>query len=200
MAKKWWLLSAALMPLGCMHGPIGENPIMYRPNGINGCENPVLISPGQPSPYAYAQVWENVLSTIGDDFEIAYSNRHEGRIITHPKIAPGYEQPWKPGSPDARERLLATMQTMRNRCVVQLRAAPDGGYLVGVVVYRELKDEARPIRASSGSVFRDASTVDREYEVVDPAAATDEIWIPKGRDHAYEDYLLGKIRRCEFDK
>ncbi len=199
MAKKWWFLAAALLPIGCLHGPIGENPIVYRPDG-NGCENPVLIAPGQPSPYAYAQVWEDVLSTIAEDFDIAYSNRHEGRIITQPKNAPGYEQPWKPGSPDARERLLATLQTMRYRCVVQLNAAPDGGYLVGVVVYRELKDERRPIRAPSGSVFRDAATVDRQLEVVDPGIPVEGIWIPKGRDHAYEDRLLGKIRRCQFDK
>jgi hypothetical protein len=200
MAKNWLLLSACVLPIGCMSTPISENPIMYRPDAVNGCENPVLISPGQPSPNAYAVVWENVLSTIAADFEIAYSNRHEGRIITMPKIAPGYEQPWKPGSPDARERLLATLQTMRNRCIVQMRAAPDGGYLVQVVVYRELLDQKRPARATSGPIFQDASTVDRQFEVVDPAIPVEGIWIPKGRDCAYEDYLLGKIRRCQFNK
>jgi hypothetical protein len=199
MTRYSWLV-LALLPIGCMGVRVSENPIMYRPDAVNGCENPVLISPGQPTPYAYSLVWENVLSTIGEDFDIAYANRHEGRIITHPKIAPGYEQPWKPGSPDARERLLATLQTMRNRCVVQMRAAPDGGYLVQVVVYRELKDQPRPARATSGPVFQDASTVDRQFEVIDPAASVESVWIPKGRDCAYEDHLLGKIRRCQFNK
>lgn len=198
MTRYSWLV--LLLPIGCMGVRVSENPIMYRPDAVNGCENPVLISPGQPTPYAYSLVWENVLSTLGEDFDIAYANRREGRIITHPKIAPGYEQPWKPGSPDARERLLATLQTMRNRCVVQMRAAPDGGYLVQVVVYRELLDQPRPTRATSGSVFQDASTVDRQFEVIDPAASVEPAWIPKGRDCAYEDHLLGKIRRCQFNK
>lgn len=200
MAKKWLLWSAALLPIGCMSAPLTENPMMYRPDATNGCENPVLISPGVPSPEAYAIVWDSVLSTIAGDFEIAYSNRHEGRIIAEPKISPGYEQPWKSGSPDSRERLLATLQTMRNRCVVQIRPAPDGGYLVQVIVYRDLKDEKRPARAPGGSVFQDASTVDRQFEVIDPAIPAEQVWIPKGRDHAYEDQLLSKIRRCQFHK
>jgi hypothetical protein len=198
MSRHWLLLTTVLLPIGCISTPVSENPIMYRPDAVNGCENPVLISPGHASPYAYSMVWESVLSTISDDFEIAYSNRHDGRIITHPKISPGYEQPWRPGSPNPRERLLATLQSMRNRCVVQMQAAPDGGYLVQVVVYRELLDQPRPGRAFSGPVFQDASTVDRQLDVVDPSIPIERTWIPKGRDCAYEDYLLGKIRRCQL--
>lgn len=194
------LLGLALtISAGCLSVPPSDNPLHVRSDPVQTCENPVLIAPGQPVPDAYPEVFEKVLSVVGEYFEIAYSNRYDGRIMTHPKIAPGIGEPWRPGSPDARERLLATLQTIRYRGVVQIRAAEAGGYLVQVVVYRELKDEGRPMMAPSGSVFRDAPPIDRQFEVVDPSIPTDDRWIPKGRESALEDAILQKIRRCQFD-
>jgi hypothetical protein len=170
---------------------------MLRPQAVSDCENPILISPGQPSPTAYAQVFEKVLGVFSDYFEIAYSNRYDGRILSAPKIAPGYERFWARGSPDCYERLQDTLQTMRYRGQVQIRAAEQGGYLVQVIVYREMKDEQRPLGAPSGSLFRDSATVDRQFEVVDPSIPGDGIWIPMGRSHALEDAILQEIRRCQ---
>jgi len=144
-------------------------------------------------------VFERVLDVVEDYFEIAYSNRYDGRIIGAPKIAPGYFRPWANGTTDAYERLLATTQTMRYRCYVQIRSAEQGGYLVQVVVYKELRDEGRPINAPSGSIFRDAATVDRQFEVVDPEIIAENGWIPKGREHTIEDSILRQIRRCKFE-
>lgn len=189
----------ALLPVGCLSTPPSDNPLLLHRDSAPSCENPVLISPGQPSPTAYAEVFEKVLSVLGDYFEIAYANRYDGQILTVPKIAAGIEQPWRPGSPDPRERLLASLQTMRYRGVVHIRSAENGGYLVQLVIYRELKDDPRPAMAPGGTVFRDAPTVDRQFEVVDPIIATDEVWIPKGRETALEDEILKKIRRCQFE-
>lgn len=197
MNRSIWL-GLLLLPAGCLSTPPADNPQLLR-GSVNDCENPVLISPGQPSPAAYAEVFEKVLSNFGDYFEIAYANRYDGRIIGAPKIAPGLERPWVTGSPELGERIQATFQTMRYRGHVQIRSAEQGGYLVQVTVYRELKDEGRPINAPTGSVFRDAPTVDRQYEVVDPAIASDDRWIPKGRALDVEDAILKHIRRCQFE-
>lgn len=187
-----------LLPAGCISTPPSDNPLLLRHEAVRNCENPVLISPGQPSPTAYAEVFEKVLNVVEDYFEIAYANRYDGRIICTPKSAPGLEQPFKPGSPDSRERLYATLQTLRYRCVVQIRAAEQSGYLVQVTVYRELKDDPRPSTAPSVPILRDTQTVDRQFQVVDPAVTFEDTWIPKGRESAIEDAILQKIRKFQF--
>src|SRR5262245_1321489 len=192
---------AVVLSAGCVSGPQAENPLWLRP-GVTGhqCENPVLIAPGPAAPGAYEEAFEKVLDVVDDYFEIAYANRYDGRIVGVPHIAPGYEQPWKPGSPDHHERLLATLQTYRHRCFVQIRPADQGGFLVQVTVYKELKDDDKPSIPSSGSAaFRDFGTVDRTFEVVDPTLpiTPGERWIPKGQDHALEQAILKKIQRCQ---
>ena len=114
-----------------------------------------------------------------------------------PKVAPGFEQPWKRGSPDARQRLLATVQTYRNRCVAQLQPNEQGGFLVSVIVYRELLDTPRPASGTAGiSIFRDNPTVERQYEILDTSvpAYDGNFWIPKGRDTALEQEILERIQ------
>jgi hypothetical protein len=190
-------LGILLMPLGCLSAPPTDNPLIVRPPE-GTFENPVLVSPRQTTPAAYAEVFEKVIDVFDDYFPIAYSNRYDGRVIGAPTIAPGFERIWQHGSTDCYERLLATFQTMRYRGMVQIRAAEQGGYLVQVTVYRELKDDPRPILLETGSVFRDNPTVDRQFEVVDPEISSDPVWIPKGRATDVEEAILRKIRACQF--
>lgn len=186
---------AALATAGCATGPLADNPVRVGQPFV--VENPVLVAPGEPGPAAYAEVFEGVLSVLSAEFEIAYANRYDGRIETHPKIAPGFEQPWKPGSPDWRERLWATLQSVRHRAFVQIEPHEQGGYLVQVTVFKELEDVPRPERQSAGSAsFRDAITVDRTSEVIDQSIVT-TAWIPKGRDACYEQAILRRIQRCQ---
>ena len=188
-----------LFATGCASGPQADNPVWLRP-GAQAIENPILIAPGEPKPFAYAEEFEKILDVLDDYFVIAYANRYDGRIETHPLIAPGFEQPWKPGSPDPGERLLATLQTIRYRCIVLIRAAEPGGYLVQVTVLKELEDKRQPDRAlPGGASFRDVPTVERQFEVVDPLVPKDAsgIWIPKGRECALEQEILQRIRKCQ---
>jgi hypothetical protein len=188
-----------LLPAGCLNAPANDNPLLVRTEPAQTCENPVLVSPGPHSTAAYAEVWERVLSVMLEYFEVPYENRYDGRMITSPKIAPGIERFWMRGSPDARERLLATLQTYRYRGFVRISNAEQGGYFVQVIVLRELKDDPRPSNATSGAIFQDTATVDRQFEVVDPITPVDDRWIPKGRAYSLEDEILKRIRRSHFE-
>jgi hypothetical protein len=140
----------------------------------------------------------NVVTDFG--FEIAYNNRYDGRIETQPMTAPGIGQPWKPGSPDVYQRLLATFQSIRHRAIVLIQPARDGGYFVEVRVLKELEDLARPLRAAASAVtFRGDTTVERQYEVID-SAVYETTWIPIGRDLKLEQEILERIARIDITK
>jgi hypothetical protein len=192
----------AVLPAGCMTGPLQDNPTLV-PGDVAAvpCENPVLLYPNRPPGEAYAELFDRVLDVVDDYFPIAYANRYEGRVLGRPTVAPGYEQPWRPGSPDKYERTLATLQAYRYRCEVRIREADPAGYFVQVTVRKELKDYPTP----SGSftaipVFGDAGSVDRdEFVVVDPDITSplvdpNERWIPKGRETALEQAIIQKLR------
>jgi hypothetical protein len=92
--------------------------------------------------------------------------------------------------------LEATLQTIRHRAEIDIEAAQDGGFFVSVVVYKELEDLSRPIRATAGAAsFRSDNTVDRQFEVIDPAIFESN-WIPLGRDTELEQAILQQIKKC----
>jgi hypothetical protein len=193
--KRWMAWPGMLISLaaGCMTGPIPDNPSLLRPDPTVVVENPVWMPSG---PGAYGKVFESVLDVIDDYFEIAYANRYDGRIETFPRIAPGFEQFWKPGSPDAYQRLQATWQTIRHRAIVLIQPADDGGFFVQVAIYKELEDLARPTRSTAGAAaFRSDPTVERQFEVIDPTVYESN-WIPIGRDAELEQLVLQRLRAC----
>jgi hypothetical protein len=186
----------ALAPAGCLSGPPVENPVLVR--NAEPVENPVLVSPGQPTAEAYRQVFEKVLDVLSDYFELYTPNAYDGRITTKPRIAPGYEQFWKGGNPDPRERLFATLQSVRQVATVEIRTGERGGFLVYVIVEKELEDVPRPSRTIIGNpVFQDAPTVAREAEIVGPESTLDRTWFKVGRDYAFEQEILRRIRQCK---
>ncbi len=181
---------------GCAAVPPVENPVLVRPHSNSGTEeNPILVVPGKPTPEGYAHVYERVLEAVNDYFEILPGPRYAGQIETKPKTASGYEQPWKYSSPDPRERLLATLQSLRHYAVVRIMPGERGGFKVYVEVYKELEEVALPPGSPRGSAtFRDLPTVDRRIEVTGLTTPTTRTWIPVGRDPAYEQVLLRKIQ------
>jgi hypothetical protein len=190
-----WAATMAVLTAGCSTGPLLENPILVRPDRAPPAENPLYLPQG---PLSYAKVFDKVLDVLDDFWEIAYTNRYEGRIETFPAVAPGLEQPWKPGSPDFHQRLLASLQSIRHRAVVLISTADDGGYFIDVKVYKELEDVPIPLRATAGMAsFRNPTTVERQFEVIEPAIIGFD-WIPIGRDCKLEQVLLQKIAQCNF--
>src|SRR3954451_25321936 len=148
MRQTLWLAMAGLALGGGATGPLLENPVLIRTDKVIPPENPVYLPQG---PMAYAQVFEKVLDVVDDFWEIAYANRYDGRIETFPAVAPGLEQPWKPGSPDFQQRLLAYLQSIRHRAIVLITTADDGGYFVDVKVLKELEDLPNPSRSTAGT-------------------------------------------------
>ncbi len=189
----------ALLMAGCsVTGPIQDNPLVVRPAAKADCaDNPVYV-PFNSAPASYAALFEKVLDVMSDSgFEIAYSNRYDGRIETFPKISPGLGQPWKPGSPDFDQRLVASFQTIRHRAIVVISPANDFGYFVDVKVFKELEDLARPSQATAGSAsFRSAPTLERQYEVVE-INQFQKGWIPIGRDVLMEQVILDRLAHFE---
>jgi hypothetical protein len=191
-----WIAAAVIMAAGCSTGPLQENPVLIRPDLVVPQENPLYIPQG---PGAYPRVFEKVLDVVDDIWEIAYTNRYEGRIETQPSIAPGIEQPWKPGSPDFYQRLLAYFQTIRHRCIVLITTADDGGYFIDVKVLKELEDLPAPMRATAGAAsFRMNSTIERQFEVIEQPVFESN-WIPIGRDFKLEQVILERLAHCNFN-
>jgi hypothetical protein len=187
----------AVAPVGCLSGPPVDNPVLVR--NAEAVENPVLVSPGKPTAEAYRQVFDKALDVLTDYFpEMQTINPYDGRIVTKPRIAPGYEQFLKPGNPDPRQRLLATLQSVRQTATVLIKCGERGGFTVEVVVDKELEDTPRPTRTTIGNpTFQDYPTVAREVEVVTPDLSADRAWFKIGRDYAFEQELLRRIRQCK---
>lgn len=193
----WRLLSVALVVAtlgGCVTGPLQENPLLLPLSRNTNHENPIYVP--QPS-MAYNRVFETVEDVLSDYFVIAYTNRFDGQVQTFPSIAPGIEQPWKPGSPDIYQRLLAFCQTIRHRAIVQITTAKEDGFFVSVRVLKELEDIPAPTRPTAGeATFRLESTVQRQYETVYPDFF-EPGWIPIGRDLKLEQVILDRISRLD---
>lgn len=182
---------------GCASLAPLDNPVLVRPAASDPLEveNPVLVSPGQPDAAGYAEVFERTIEVLDDYFPLKPTARYAGYIESYPKIAPGYDQAWKPGSPAPRERLLATTQTIRHIAVARITAGERGGYRVKVEIYKELEDLERPMQSRRGAaIFREATTLDRLNEVVSAQTPLDFRWIPAGRDYAFEQLVLRQIQ------
>jgi hypothetical protein len=199
-----------LVLAGCSTGPLRDNPILFRPGQAMPRantllrpelfvtqENPLYLPQG-PQPEVYDKIWQKALDIVDDFWEIAYTNRYEGRIETQPAVAPGIIQPWKPGSPDFYQRLLADLQSIRHRCIVLITTADEGGYYIDVKVLKELEDLPAPVRATAGTAsFRMNSTIERQFEVIEQPVY-EANWIPIGRDFKLEQVILERLAECDF--
>jgi hypothetical protein len=190
-----WTAVAALLLAGCAEGPLLENPLRVRADKA-AVENPVYVPQG---PLAYARLFDKCIDVLDDYFEIAYASRYDGRIETFPTVAPGFEQPWKPGSPDAYQRILAHLQSIRHRAILVITTADDGGYFIDVKVLKEMEDLPQPVRATAGAAsFRLTPTIERQFEVIEPTFFQIG-WFPIGRDPKLEQVLLQRIAACDFN-
>jgi RNA polymerase sigma factor (sigma-70 family) len=136
------------------------------------------------SPKDYNTIFDNVLDVVDDYFEIAYANRYEGRIETHPV----FERPHKSPRSEA-ERPTTTKQPVRWRAVAQIAVKDEGGYGVSIWVAREVetgtakKDEKTPPPP--------ASPAEIEEKKLSPHPEMN--WTPIDRDTELEQVILRRL-------
>ncbi len=153
-------------------------------------ENPSTIA--NPN---YDTVWDATVQVIDKYFDIAKENRFDGTIVAKPMSSATLFEPNRPDAIGFRDRLQATLQTIRRRCYVLIQPSPNGGYAVTVEVYKELENLPQPIFSKhvGGALTQSIQTVEERIATnpIEPSAG----WISLGRDTALEAKMIEEIRR-----
>jgi hypothetical protein len=146
--------------------------------------------------------WDQIVDVVSGYFTIAREQRArrngevwiEGLIQTAPQDGATWLEPHRQDSVGSFNRWESTFQTIRRRALV--RVIPDAaGYLVEVIVEKELEDLPSPEKATAGAAtFRsDASLPSRRLEQVSRTRSSPR-WIQLGRDPALEQRMLAEIQ------
>ncbi|MBN1591423.1 MAG: hypothetical protein JW888_18060 [Pirellulales bacterium] len=151
-----------------------------------------MLAAGSPE-----QLWEHVVDVVDDYFDIAHEIPVSqiddvGRLDTIPLVGATLLEPWRHDSANFDERLMSTLQTIRRQAVVHVSRV-EQGYLVEVIVYKQLEEVARPMHASAGTAMLNYD--DSLTRVVNPITEVpiDEGWIPLGRDTVLEQRILSQL-------
>jgi hypothetical protein len=166
------------------------------PEAALGQGNPIVVPAGDEE-----LIWDQIADVVSDYFPIAREQRArrgsdgfvEGRIETVPQIGATWLEPHRRDSVGNFNRWESTFQTIRRRAVV--RVIPDAaGYLVEVVVEKELEDLPKPEHATAGAAtFRnDGSLPSRRLERSSQMPVS-PCWISLGRDPPLEQRMLADI-------
>ena len=176
--------------------PVGYGPVQVPT--MPSASAPYYQNPALVPSCDHEFVWETIADVVDDYFKIDEERpvrlvgQVEGRLTTFPEVGSTIFEPWRRDSVTRRDRIESTMQSIRRQA--EVRVVPDQqGYLVEVIVYKELEDVRNPDHASAGeATFRYDSSLTR---VVDSLTERDanEGWIPKGRDPALEQRILSEI-------
>jgi len=198
------------------------NPFAPLPEGtVIGPSGPMVPAPPPPPknsvvipPLDAETVWTQMVDVVDDYFKISAEQRvvfsngipAEGRIDTFPQTGSTLLEPWRGDSIGFRERLEATLQSIRR--IGMMRLSPDpGGWRIEAVVRKELENMPRPMQATAGGAsFRNDDSLYRYgtplptlgQQVGDQprpvAAPTPNLgWIPLGRDPLLEQRMLAKV-------
>jgi hypothetical protein len=166
------------------------------PEAVSGPGNPIAV-PVADEEFA----WDQIADVVDDYFTIAREQRArrvsevpmEGRIETRPESGATWLEPHRRDSVGRFNRWESTFQTIRRRAVV--RVIPDAaGYLVEVVVEKELENLPKPEHATAGAAtFRnDGSLPSRRLEQASRTRTSPQ-WISLGRDTPLEQRMLADI-------
>ena len=146
----------------------------------------------------FETVWKACITVVDDYFDIATENRLQRKIVTQPKIGATLLEPWNADSVGFHERLESSLQTIRRFAIITVNPTSTGTFAVKVEVFKELEDLVRPERQLNGrAVFDNSFPVNRARDVVGPVPLPNG-WIPRGRDTALEQTILGKIKSNLF--
>jgi hypothetical protein len=184
---------AGIAPGGMISPQFGLPP---GPEAVPGLANPILV------PVVDDQLaWEQIADVVSDYFTIAREQqaRRSGEVWSEGRIDTAYEggatwlEPHRHDSVGSFNRWESTFQTIRR--IATVRVIPDaGGYLVEVVVNKELEDMPRPEHSTAGAAtFRtDGSLPSARADTVSRTFSSPR-WIPLGRDTPLEARMLADI-------
>lgn len=168
---------------------------LYTPVPETYVPNPIELPPVEDK-----FLWLQVVDVVDDYFHVqseqpvqsGASVVLEGRLETSYRIGASLLEPWRKDSTAGPERLQSTLQSIRRRATVTVRPQPTG-YVVEVIVVKELEDTDRSQDATEGVVsMQDAGSVYRNPNAETTAPNTLG-WIPLGRDRTLEQVILQDI-------
>ncbi len=145
--------------------------------------------------------WDQIADVVSDYFPIVREQRarrggeggSEGHIETVPQDGATWLEPHRKDSVGSFNRWESTFQSIRRRAVV--RVIPDAnGYLVEVIVEKDLEDLPKPEKATAGAASFSS-------EITLPSSRLEEVsrvrrsarWLSLGRDPALEQRMLAEI-------
>src|SRR6185503_5502594 len=158
-------------------------------------ENPLFV-PAMDREF----LWNQTVDVVDDYFRIEREERvrliggvlTEGRIDTLPTVGSTIFEPWRTDSTRGYEKLHATLQSIRRRATVRV-IPTDGGYLLDVIVQKELEDLDKPEHATAGgATLRHDGTLVRQQGAPGRFSVTLG-WIPIGRDVSLEQRILTAV-------
>lgn len=164
--------------------------------------NPLTIPIGD-----FETVWRQSVNVLDEYFEIESENRLARRIVTKPLNSATLLEPFRGDTVTLRDRVEATLQSIRRFAVVTVQPSPTGT-LVKVEVYKELEDVEQPNPAglTNLNLDDDFTLVPSNFGTAEPMLETASgggtrvarnapgRWIPQGRDTQLEQTILARIR------
>lgn len=215
-------LALSLLALFCIGG-CGQ--LRYRLSNQSPKKfvpNPIQITPQKIGPATDGQVWNQVVDTVDDYFQISRQQPVvsqgglivDGRLETAFRTGASIFEPWRKDSTSGFERLQSTLQSIRRQAIVTVRPAVAGGsglidsganpgfdsssvrvdgYVIEVVVTKDLEDVDRSQGATGSSI---ATRHDGTIVRADRENAGSPItlgWISLGRDTQLEQRILNQI-------
>lgn len=193
---------AMLWPAFALIGCASTGDMLGNSNVIQ-VENPLFV------PVADREfTWNQLVDMVDDRFRIDREERVrfdqgvllEGRIETFPQVGSTLLEPWRKDSTPGFETDHATLQTIRRRATV-IVSPREGGYLINLIVQKELEDLSRPEHATAGgATLRHDNSLVSADETTDAGGPVTLGWIPVGRDLSLEQAMLADLRARLYDE
>jgi hypothetical protein len=145
--------------------------------------------------------WDQIADVVDDYFKISREQRvrrtgdawTEGRIETAPLDGATVLEPHRKDSVGSFNRWESTFQSIRRRATIRVIPDPNG-YLVEVIVLKELEDLPKPEKATVGpAAFGSDQTLPSQRLEEITRTHTSPRWIQLGRDPALEQQMLADI-------
>ena len=166
------------------------------PEPLPGIANPILV------PVTDDQMaWDQIVDVVSNYFRVTRETQarrngdtwSEGRIETATQTGATLLEPHRGDSVGWFNKWESTFQSIRRTAVVRVIPDPNG-YLVEVVVQKELENLPQPERSTiSEATLHQMESLPSHRLSLSNRAPTSPRWIPQGRDPALEQRMLADI-------